>query len=116
MRLGAPPKWGVLGCLIVKTGVRPGLAPDKFPFPFLRPDAKSQVTMRYLDGKPHSINTQQALQLHSYLIKRDPRYKHEFSPIFRFLVGMQKVGLACVDAVSEIGEGVSNTVLEITSM
>ena len=25
--------------------------------PFLRPDAKSQVTMRYLDGKPHSINT-----------------------------------------------------------
>jgi S-adenosylmethionine synthetase len=25
--------------------------------PFLRPDAKSQVTMRYLDGKPHSIDT-----------------------------------------------------------
>jgi len=25
--------------------------------PFLRPDAKSQVTMRYVDGKPHSINT-----------------------------------------------------------
>ncbi|HMN20365.1 MAG TPA: methionine adenosyltransferase [Ottowia sp.] len=25
--------------------------------PFLRPDAKSQVTMRYVDGKPHSIET-----------------------------------------------------------
>ena len=25
--------------------------------PFLRPDAKSQVTMRYADGKPHSIDT-----------------------------------------------------------
>ncbi|MCG2585884.1 methionine adenosyltransferase [Massilia sp. TS11] len=25
--------------------------------PWLRPDAKSQVTMRYLDGKPHSVNT-----------------------------------------------------------
>ncbi|MEI6737549.1 MAG: methionine adenosyltransferase [Pseudomonadota bacterium] len=25
--------------------------------PWLRPDAKSQVTMRYFDGKPHSINT-----------------------------------------------------------
>jgi S-adenosylmethionine synthetase len=25
--------------------------------PFLRPDAKSQVTMRYIDGKPHSIDT-----------------------------------------------------------
>ncbi len=25
--------------------------------PWLRPDAKSQVTLRYLDGKPHSIDT-----------------------------------------------------------
>ena len=25
--------------------------------PWLRPDAKSQVTMRYVDGKPHSIDT-----------------------------------------------------------
>ena len=25
--------------------------------PFLRPDAKSQVTMRYVDGKPHAIDT-----------------------------------------------------------
>jgi S-adenosylmethionine synthetase len=25
--------------------------------PWLRPDAKSQVTMRYMDGKPHSIDT-----------------------------------------------------------
>jgi S-adenosylmethionine synthetase len=25
--------------------------------PFLRPDAKSQVTMRYVDGKPHSVDT-----------------------------------------------------------
>jgi S-adenosylmethionine synthetase len=25
--------------------------------PWLRPDAKSQVTIRYVDGKPHSINT-----------------------------------------------------------
>src|SRR5512140_3849998 len=25
--------------------------------PYLRPDAKSQVTMRYVDGKPHSIDT-----------------------------------------------------------
>ena len=25
--------------------------------PFLRPDAKSQVTMRYVDGRPHSVET-----------------------------------------------------------
>lgn len=25
--------------------------------PFLRPDAKSQITMRYVDGRPHSIDT-----------------------------------------------------------
>src|SRR5574337_2001854 len=25
--------------------------------PFLRPDAKSQVTMRYVDGRPHSVDT-----------------------------------------------------------
>src|SRR2546422_1705833 len=25
--------------------------------PWLRPDAKSQVTLRYVDGKPHSIDT-----------------------------------------------------------
>jgi S-adenosylmethionine synthetase len=25
--------------------------------PWLRPDAKSQITMRYIDGKPHSIDT-----------------------------------------------------------
>jgi S-adenosylmethionine synthetase len=25
--------------------------------PYLRPDAKSQVTMRYVDGKPHSVDT-----------------------------------------------------------
>ncbi len=25
--------------------------------PFLRPDAKAQVTMRYVDGKPHSVQT-----------------------------------------------------------
>jgi len=25
--------------------------------PFLRPDAKSQITMRYVEGKPHSIDT-----------------------------------------------------------
>ena len=25
--------------------------------PFLRPDAKAQVTMRYVDGRPHSIDT-----------------------------------------------------------
>src|SRR5512135_1935345 len=25
--------------------------------PWLRPDAKSQITMRYVDGKPHSIDT-----------------------------------------------------------
>src|SRR5512135_2765871 len=25
--------------------------------PFLRPDAKSQVTLRYVDGKPHSVDT-----------------------------------------------------------
>jgi S-adenosylmethionine synthetase len=25
--------------------------------PWLRPDAKSQVTMRYVDGKPHSVDT-----------------------------------------------------------
>jgi len=25
--------------------------------PWLRPDAKSQVSIRYVDGKPHSIDT-----------------------------------------------------------
>ncbi len=25
--------------------------------PFLRPDAKSQITMRYVDGRPHSVDT-----------------------------------------------------------
>ncbi len=39
----------------------PGRAPGRSRrdgrMPYLRPDAKSQVTMRYVDGKPHSIDT-----------------------------------------------------------
>ena len=33
--------------------------------PFLRPDAKSQVTMRYVNGKPHSIDTVELSTQHS---------------------------------------------------
>ena len=34
--------------------------------PFLRPDAKSQVTMRYVNGKPHSIDTVVLSTQHSH--------------------------------------------------
>ena len=33
--------------------------------PFLRPDAKAQVTMRYVDGKPHSVQTVVVSSQHS---------------------------------------------------
>ncbi|MCK7496362.1 MAG: hypothetical protein MZW92_39670 [Comamonadaceae bacterium] len=44
----------------------PGRAPGRScardgRLPFLRPDAKSQVTMRYVDGKPHSHRHRGAL-------------------------------------------------------
>jgi len=36
---------------------RPAQLRKSGKLPFLRPDAKSQVTMRYVDGKPHSVDT-----------------------------------------------------------
>jgi S-adenosylmethionine synthetase len=39
--------------------------------PWLRPDAKSQITMRYIDGKPHSIDTVVLSTQHSPDIDND---------------------------------------------
>jgi S-adenosylmethionine synthetase len=39
--------------------------------PWLRPDAKSQITMRYVDGKPHSIDTVVLSTQHSPDIDND---------------------------------------------
>ena len=39
--------------------------------PFLRPDAKSLVTMRYVDGKPHSIDTVVLSSQHSPKVELD---------------------------------------------
>jgi S-adenosylmethionine synthetase len=39
--------------------------------PWLRPDAKSQITMRYVDGKPHSIDTVVLSTQHSPEIDND---------------------------------------------
>jgi S-adenosylmethionine synthetase len=39
--------------------------------PWLRPDAKSQITMRYVDGKPHSIDTVVLSTQHSPDIEND---------------------------------------------
>jgi S-adenosylmethionine synthetase len=46
--------------------------------PFLRPDAKSQVTMRYVDGKPHSIDTVVLSSQHSPEMSDGAKMKPEF--------------------------------------
>jgi S-adenosylmethionine synthetase len=43
--------------------------------PWLRPDAKSQVTMRYVDGKPHSIDTVVLSTQHSPEMSEGPKMK-----------------------------------------
>ncbi len=46
--------------------------------PYLRPDAKSQITMRYIDGKPHSIDTVVLSSQHSPEMSDGPKMKQEF--------------------------------------
>ena len=46
--------------------------------PFLRPDAKSQVTMRYVDGKPHSIDTVVLSSQHAPEMSLGTKMKPEF--------------------------------------
>ena len=46
--------------------------------PFLRPDAKSQVTMRYVDGKPHSIDTVVLSSQHAPEMSLGDKMKPEF--------------------------------------
>jgi S-adenosylmethionine synthetase len=46
--------------------------------PYLRPDAKSQITMRYVDGKPHSIDTVVLSSQHSPEMSDGPKMKQEF--------------------------------------
>ena len=47
--------------------------------PFLRPDAKSQVTMRYVDGKPHSVDTVVLSSQHAPEMSDGPKMKAEFT-------------------------------------
>jgi len=47
--------------------------------PFLRPDAKSQVTMRYVDGKPHSIDTVVLSTQHAPEMSLGDKMKPEFT-------------------------------------
>jgi len=47
--------------------------------PGLRPDAKSQVTMRYVDGKPHSIDTVVLSSQHAPEMSDGARMKPEFT-------------------------------------
>ena len=47
--------------------------------PWLRPDAKSQVTMRYVDGKPHSIDTVVLSSQHAPEMSDGPKMKAEFT-------------------------------------
>jgi S-adenosylmethionine synthetase len=47
--------------------------------PYLRPDAKSQVTMRYVDGKPHSIDTVVLSTQHSPEWSLGDKMKPEFN-------------------------------------
>ena len=47
--------------------------------PYLRPDAKSQVTMRYVDGKPHSIDTVVISSQHSPEMSDGKAMKKEFT-------------------------------------
>ena len=51
--------------------------------PFLRPDAKSQVTLRYVDGKPHSIDTVVLSTQHSPEMSLGDRMKPEFYEAIR---------------------------------
>jgi S-adenosylmethionine synthetase len=47
--------------------------------PFLRPDAKSQITLRYVDGKPHSIDTVVLSTQHSPEMSDGKHMKPEFT-------------------------------------
>ena len=47
--------------------------------PFLRPDAKSQVTLRYVDGKPHSIDTVVLSSQHSPEMSDGKKMKPAFT-------------------------------------
>ncbi len=51
--------------------------------PFLRPDAKSQVTLRYVDGKPHSIDTVVLSTQHAPEMSLGDRMKPEFYEAIR---------------------------------
>jgi len=46
--------------------------------PFLRPDAKSQVTMKYVDGKPSEIDTVVLSSQHAPEMSDGPKMKQEF--------------------------------------
>jgi len=46
--------------------------------PYLRPDAKSQVTMRYVDGRPHSIDTVVLSSQHAPEMSDGKQMKKEF--------------------------------------
>ena len=46
--------------------------------PYLRPDAKSQITMRYVDGKPHSIDTVVLSSQHAPEMSDGKKMKPEF--------------------------------------
>ena len=46
--------------------------------PWLRPDAKSQITMRYVDGKPHSIDTVVLSTQHAPEMSEGKTMKKEF--------------------------------------
>ncbi len=46
--------------------------------PYLRPDAKSQVTMKYVDGKPSEIDTVVLSSQHSPEMSDGPKMKQEF--------------------------------------
>ena len=47
--------------------------------PWLRPDAKSQITMRYVDGKPHSIDTIVLSTQHAPEMSLGDKMKPEFT-------------------------------------
>ena len=51
--------------------------------PFLRPDAKSQVTVRYVNGKPHSIDTVVISSQHSPEMSLGSRMTNEFYEAIR---------------------------------
>ena len=51
--------------------------------PFLRPDAKSQVTLRYVDGKPHSIDTVVLSTQHAPEMSLGDKMKPEFYEAIR---------------------------------